>query len=92
MENHPHLADIDSRLGTSSATFQRLLTSETGELIYIISVYIFSKAEDRADGRVKCTLKVRWGKFVGYGKNSKIAKATAAKLAVQALDKNKSRR
>ena len=68
------------------------MTSETGELIYIISVYIFSKAEVLADGRVKCTLKVCWGKFVGYGKNSKIAKATAAKLAVQALDKNKSRK
>ncbi|XP_073247902.1 endoribonuclease Dicer-like isoform X3 [Porites lutea] len=50
----------------------------------------FSKAEVLADGRVKCTLRVSWGKFDGYGKNSKIAKATAAKLAVQALDRRDS--
>ena len=68
------------------------MTSETGELIYIISVYIFSKAEVLADGKVRCTLKVRWGKFDGYGKNSKVAKATAAKLAVQELDKDNSRK
>ncbi|CAH3040736.1 unnamed protein product [Porites lobata] len=50
----------------------------------------FSKAEALADGRVKRTLRVSWGKFDGYGKNSKIARATAAKLAVKALDRRDS--
>ena len=59
-------------------------------IIYKIPVHIFSKAEALADGRVKRTLRVSWGKFDGYGKNSKIARATAAKLAVKALDRRDS--
>ena len=89
MEKHPHLADINSRLQVyHKQTFQRLWSPD--DLIYKISVHILSKPEVLADGRVKCTLQVFWGKFDGYGKNSKIAKATAAKLAVQALDRRDS--
>lgn len=43
-----------------------------------------SKAEER-NGKIERTLSVDWGEFVGRGVNSKIAKATAAKRAVQAL-------
>ena len=38
------------------------------------------------DGKIKCTLTVRWGEFVGKGPNYKSAKTTAAKLAVKALE------
>ena len=36
-----------------------------------------------------CTLRVHWGEFVGKGTNLRIAKATAAKLATKALEKEK---
>lgn len=47
----------------------------------------FSKAMPLSNGKIECTLKVRWGEFVGKGANYKSAKATAAKLAVQALQR-----
>ena len=48
---------------------------------------LFSKAEKREDGKIACTLRVHWGEFVGKGVNMRIAKATAAKLAMEALEK-----
>ena len=53
-------------------------------LIWTVLVYYCSKAEER-NGKIERTLSVDWGEFVGRGVNSKIAKATAAKRAVQAL-------
>ena len=47
-----------------------------------------SKAEDLGDGKISCTLRVHWGQFVGKGANFRIAKATAAKLAMEALNVN----
>ena len=40
------------------------------------------------DRKVECTLTVRWGQFVGKGPNYRSAKTTAAKLAVQALERS----
>ncbi|XP_068760261.1 endoribonuclease Dicer-like isoform X2 [Montipora capricornis] len=47
----------------------------------------FSKAKTLPDGRTECTLRVHWGTFVGKGANYRIAKATAGKLAMQALER-----
>lgn len=48
---------------------------------------VISKAKPLPDGKIECTLRVRWGEFVGKGTNYRIAKATAAKLAMQALER-----
>ena len=55
-------------------------------LICVVFFFI-SKAKTLPDERIECTLRVRWGEFVGKGANYKIAKATAAKLAMQALER-----
>ncbi|XP_068738102.1 endoribonuclease Dicer-like [Montipora capricornis] len=47
----------------------------------------FSKAKTLPDGRTECTLQVHWGTFVGKGANYRIAKATAGKLAMEALER-----
>lgn len=39
------------------------------------------------DGKIQRTLSVYWGKYTGKGPNKKIAKATAAKLAIEGLKK-----
>ena len=39
------------------------------------------------DGKIQCTLRVHWGEYNGKGPNMKIAKATAAKLAIEGLEK-----
>ena len=49
--------------------------------------FVIRKAKTLPDGRVECTLRVHWGEFVGKGANYRIAKATAAKLAMQALER-----
>lgn len=46
-----------------------------------------SKPEELPNGKIQRTLQVDWGKFVGKGSNSRIAKATAAKLALQARER-----
>ncbi|XP_015776860.1 PREDICTED: endoribonuclease Dicer-like [Acropora digitifera] len=46
-----------------------------------------SKPEELPNGKIQCTLQVDWGEFVGKGSNSRIAKATAAKLALQARER-----
>ena len=48
--------------------------------------FVISKAKTLPDGRTECTLQVHWGTFVGKGANYRIAKATAGKLAMQALE------
>jgi len=50
----------------------------------------FSEAKTLPDGKIERTLRVYWGEFVGKGTNSKIAKATAAKRAVQAWGRSTS--
>ena len=52
--------------------------------------FVIRKAKTLPDGRVECTLRVYWGEFVGKGANYRIAKATAAKLAMQALERRDS--
>ncbi|XP_044163480.1 LOW QUALITY PROTEIN: endoribonuclease Dicer-like [Acropora millepora] len=47
-----------------------------------------SEPEKLPNGKIQRTLQVDWGEFVGSGLNSKIAKATAAKLALLALKRN----
>ena len=42
------------------------------------------------DGKIQHTLSVYWGKYTGKGQNKKIAKATAAKLAIEGLKKKSS--
>ena len=42
------------------------------------------------DGKIHRTLSVFWGKYTGKGPNKKIAKATAAKLAIEGLKKKSS--
>ena len=53
--------------------------------------FVFSrKAVTLDDGKIQCTLSVYWGKYTGKGPNKKIAKATAAKLAIEGLKKKSS--
>lgn len=47
--------------------------------------FFLSKAKNLPDGKISCTLRVQWGEFVGKGANFRIAKATAAKFAMEAL-------
>ena len=47
--------------------------------------FFLSKAKTLPDGKISCTLRVHWGEFVGKGANFRIAKATAAKFAMEAL-------
>ncbi|KAK2567376.1 Endoribonuclease Dicer [Acropora cervicornis] len=47
-----------------------------------------SKPEELPNGKIQRTLQVDWGEFVGKGSNSRIAKATAAKLALQARERH----
>ena len=50
--------------------------------------FVFSrKAKTLEDGKIQCTLRVYWGEYNGKGPNMKIAKATAAKLAIEGLKK-----
>jgi len=51
---------------------------------------IHSEAKTLPDGKIERTLRVYWGEFVGKGNNSRIAKLTAAKRAVQALERSTS--
>lgn len=57
-------------------------------LILLVFFRYCSKAIPLSNGKIECTLKVRWGEFVGKGANKKSAKTTAAKLAVQALERS----
>ena len=53
--------------------------------------FVFSrKAETLDDGKIQLTLRVYWGEYTGKGPNKKIAKATAAKLAIEGLKKKSS--
>ena len=50
--------------------------------------FVFSrKAKTLEDGKIQCTLRVYWGKYNGKGSNMKIAKAAAAKFAIEGLKK-----
>ena len=49
---------------------------------------LLSKSKNLPDGKISCTLRVHWGEFVGKGANFRIAKATAAKFAMEALNEN----
>ena len=50
--------------------------------------FFLSKAKNLPNGKISCTLRVHWGEFVGKGANFRIAKATAAKFAMEALNEN----
>ena len=79
---------LSSNHSLNSSHFKNSLAQTIGfcsRLIWILFYYL-SKPEVLPDGKISCTLRVYWGEFVGKGKNSRIAKATAAKLAMQALD------
>lgn len=56
------------------------------DMYFVLS--FLSKAESLPDGKIYCTLRVHWGEFVGKGANFRIAKATAAKFAMEALNEN----
>jgi len=48
-------------------------------------LFFRSKAERLGNGKFFCTLLVHWGQFEGKGANFKLAKATAAKRAMEEL-------
>ena len=54
---------------------------------FLFCFVFFRKAKTLDDGKIQCTLKVDWGEYNGKGPNMKIAKATAAKLAIEGLKK-----
>ena len=54
---------------------------------FLFRFVFFRKAKTLDDGKIQCTLKVDWGEYNGKGPNMKIAKATAAKLAIEGLKK-----
>ena len=56
-------------------------------MLFLFCFVFFRKAKTLDDGKIQCTLKVDWGEYNGKGPNMKIAKATAAKLAIEGLKK-----
>ena len=58
-----------------------------GFFVVVVLLLFFRKAKTLDDGKVQCTLRVDWGEYIGKGPNMKIAKATAAKLAIEGLKK-----
>ena len=59
--------------------------------LFFFFCFVFSrKAVTLDDGKIQRTLSVYWGKYTGKGPNKKIAKATAAKLAIEGLKKKSS--
>ena len=86
LSSHTHLPN-QSGLVCQLAIKQWVPDHADFHVFFLFCFVFFRKAKTLDDGKIQCTLKVDWGEYNGKGPNMKIAKATAAKLAIEGLKK-----